>query len=71
MANKYSYFKIIQGKYDEMNGWEDEDCFVCNASGVMKREDRESLRENLKAYRESRSGGIYRVISRKELNKIS
>jgi len=65
--NKYTYYKIIQGNYGY--GWEDEDYHETDSTGWIKdKEDRETFKYNLKAYREN-GGGPYRVIKRKELTK--
>lgn len=64
--NKYSYYKIIQQNFGYY-GFEDVDAHECNASGVVTKENRAVLRENLKAYREN-SPYPTRVIFRRELN---
>ena len=65
MANKYDYYKVIQGNYG--SGFDDEDFHACDSTGYIKDEKaRALLKENLKAYREN-GGGQYRVIFRREL----
>jgi len=66
-ANKYNYYKVIQGNYGY--GWNDEDFHETNSLGSFKSEfDHQNFKDNLKAYRKN-GGGVYRVIKRKELNQ--
>jgi len=62
---KYAYYKVIQSNYGF--GWENEDFYSCNSRGIMTREERASMRENLKAYREN-GRGQYRIRRKRELN---
>ena len=55
--NKYVYLFVLQGNYGYC-GWED----------LTASENRQEVRNDLKAYREN-EGGIYRIIQRRELNK--
>lgn len=55
--NKYVYLFVLQGNYG-YHGWED----------LISSENRQEVRNDLKAYREN-EGGIYRIIQRRELNK--
>lgn len=64
-ANKYNYYKVIQGNYGQ--GWNDEDFHECDNTGFIRtKEARDALKTNLKAYREN-GDGSYHVITRKEL----
>lgn len=60
-ANKYRYYKVIQGNYGY--GWGDEDFHETDSRYCTK--NRAAFLENLRAYREN-GGGIYRVIQRRE-----
>ena len=55
--NKYVYLFVLQGNYG-YHGWED----------LTASENRQEVRDDLKAYREN-EGGVYRIIRRRELNK--
>lgn len=55
--NKYVYLFVLQGNYGYY-GWED----------LISSENRQEVRDDLKAYREN-EGGIYRIIRRREFNK--
>lgn len=66
-ANKYTYYKVIQGNYGY--GWNDEDFHETNSNGYFTcKGAQDAFLTNLKAYRENGSG-VYRVIKRKELNQ--
>jgi len=54
--NKYVYLFVLQGNY--RYGWED----------LIASENRQEMRNDLKAYREN-EGGIYRIIQRRELKE--
>lgn len=64
MANKYTYYKIIQtnGGY----GWDDDDYHETGADFIPL--NNKLFKENLKAYRDNFAGPI-RVIKRRELNE--
>lgn len=64
MANKYTYYKVIQGNYGY--GWDDEDFHETDSAYCCK--DRQLFKTNLKAYQEN-GGGQYRVVHRRELNQ--
>ena len=36
MTNKYSYYKVLQVKYDNENGWEDECQYETDSQGILK-----------------------------------
>ena len=55
--NKYVYLFVLQRDYGYY-GWED----------LTASENRQEVKNDLKAYREN-EGGIYRIIRRRKLNK--
>ena len=68
--NKYTYYKVIQGNYGYGHGWEDVDFHECDSTGwINNDEDRQTLKYNVRAYRENEPQHQHRVIFRKELNK--
>ena len=62
--NKYNYYKVLQVKYSNENGWEDECQYQTDSMGNTI--NRRELREDLKAYRENCTYPT-RTILRKEL----
>ena len=65
-VNRYNYYLVIQGNYGYGHGWEDESQY-----DESKRDEVKQARQDLKEYRLSRSGGVYRLIHRRELNPLS
>jgi hypothetical protein len=65
MANKYTYYKVIQQNWG--SGWDDVDFYETDSTYYMNRETRLQFKENLRLYRENQPIPT-RVIKRKELN---
>lgn len=68
MANKYLYYKVLQVKYDDENGWEDECQYETDSQGILK--NRKEYIEDRKAYRQNCAYPV-RTIQRLELNEVA
>lgn len=62
---KYMYEKILQGNY-QGNSWDDLTAYDCDSTGFIKdKEQRDALKDDLKAYRENEAQYQHRVIKRR------
>lgn len=61
---KFEYYKIIQQAYAPGYGWEDCASYPANSKGNQTKDDRQSLKSDLKEYR--LMGYPTRVIFRRE-----